>query len=62
MPSLAHVSLHNNAGLGDYRLAVVHASMYLAGSNRAPGLITVDARRVTIDERVAAAEFDRKRW
>jgi hypothetical protein len=48
LPALAHVTLQGNAALGDYRLSVILCTMYLAGTNRAPGLITLDARRVTI--------------
>ena len=37
MPGLAHVSLYGNPQLGDYRIYVVAQTMFLRGSNRAPG-------------------------
>jgi Leucine-rich repeat (LRR) protein len=57
IPRLAHLSLFGNAGLGDYRLLVVATTMFLAGDNRNPGLVSLDNRAVSIDERVAAAEL-----
>jgi Leucine-rich repeat (LRR) protein len=57
MPRLVHLSLFGNAGLGDYRLLVVATTMFLAGDNRNPGLVSLDNRAVSIDERVAAAEL-----
>lgn len=57
MPRLVHLSLFGNAGLGDYRLLVVATTMFLAGDNRNPGLVSLDNRSISIDERVAAAEM-----
>jgi Leucine-rich repeat (LRR) protein len=58
VPCLAHLTLFANPPLGaDYRLAVIAQTACLAGDNRAPGLVTLDNRAVSIDERVAAAEL-----
>ena len=54
IPSLRHVWLDGNKELGNYRLPLIGLTKHLLGDNRHPGLLSIDGKNITLEERLQA--------
>jgi hypothetical protein len=57
IPCLQRLWLHDNPGLGpaaSYRLSVIYITRHLPGTNRRAGLLELDGKVISLEERVSA--------